>query len=31
MIALGVVMADTTALNYPIMIERAEMLASLFG
>jgi len=29
--ALGVVVADTTPLNYLIIIERAEILASLFG
>jgi hypothetical protein len=28
---LGVVVADTTPLNYLIIIDRAEMLASLFG
>ncbi len=29
--APGVVVADTTPLNYLIIIDRAEMLASLFG
>lgn len=29
--ALGVVVADTTPLNYLILVHRAEILASLFG
>ena len=29
--ALGVVVADTTPLNYLIVIDRAEILAALFG
>lgn len=29
--ALGVVVADTTPLNYLIVIDRADILASLFG
>jgi predicted nucleic acid-binding protein len=29
--AIGVVVADTTPLNYLIIIDRAEVLAALFG